>query len=140
MQNISTQFKIHTRIKIDNFSLPQQPSAQTVDVASKIAEITHGPIISGLLLSNLPCSLVFLEKIASLTQHPALQNELPVIGFFLCCDQANNIFCIFRVMLASRHVKKLNLDINDEFVPHFRIKLSVADPGEVWAPLIFRPN
>ena len=43
-------------------------------------------------------------------------------------------------MLASRHVKKLNLNINDKFVPHFRIKLSVADPGEVWAPLIFRPN
>ena len=50
LQNISTQFKINTRIKIDNFSLPQQPSAQTVDVTSKIAELTHGPIISRLLL------------------------------------------------------------------------------------------
>ena len=51
LQNISVQFKINTHIKIDNyFSLPQQPSAQTVDVMSKIAEITHGPIISRLLL------------------------------------------------------------------------------------------
>ena len=134
MQNISTQFKIHTRIKIDNISLSQQPSAQTVDVTSKIAEITHGPIISRLLLLNLPCSLVFLEKIASLTQHPALRNELPVIGFFLCCDQANNIFCIFHVMLASRHVKKLNHDINDINLPHIFALISGRSGGGLGPP------
>ena len=33
-----------------NFSLPQQPSAQTADLTSKVPEITYGPIISRLLL------------------------------------------------------------------------------------------
>ena len=33
-----------------NFSLPQQPSVQTADLTTKIADIMHGPIISRLLL------------------------------------------------------------------------------------------
>ena len=45
-----------------NFSLPQQPSAQTADLTSKIAAITHGPIISWLLLFT-KFALFFVKKL-----------------------------------------------------------------------------
>ena len=80
-------------------------------------------------------ALFFLKKLCHSRNTLPYEMSCLWLAFFFVVIQVNNISCIFRVMLASRHVKKLNHDINDINLPHIFALISGRSRGGLGPPL-----